>query len=293
MFEPPSSLPFSEQEETRRAFWSIYLLDKLMKCGRARPSVFADSSVLVQLPCSESAFRESRWEESEELEAYISNRVPRSSPPSPMSRVIIISAFLGRCSQYTIQARRESHNLLPWDTNSEYTSITSSLIYLESHVNWQQPLRDMIPSSGGQQDLNAAELLVVAQVLHHLCYCILNHFFLLRQMLAFSCNSTRLPASFLANSLQSGLYHAQELNQVLRSSLDAGCMANSSFLSYGCLVSATIHGAYRHSSNAAVREQASKDLKFNVDFLKKQAGFWPNSATIVGCPSSFGGDGSH
>lgn len=253
-----------------------------MTCGRARPPVFADGSIIVQLPCSESAFREGRWEESEELDAYMSNRVPRSPQPSPFSRVIIISAILSRCSQYSIQARRDSHNLAPWDINSEYTSINSSLIYLESHVNWQQPIREVIKATkaeDGQLDLNSAELVVTSQVLHHLCYCILNHYFLLRQMLSFS--STRLPTSFLIHSLQSGLYHAQELNAVLKAALEAGCTANSSFLSYACLIAATIHGAYRHSGIPLVREQAAKDLKFNISYLQRKARYWPNSATIV------------
>lgn len=283
MFEPASSLPVAEQEESRRAFWSIYLLDKLMTCGRARPSIFADGSILVHLPCAESAFKESRWEESEELEAYISNGAPQCSQPSSFSRVIIISTILSRCSQYAIQSRRDSHTRPPWDVNSHYTSINSSLIYLESHVNWQQPIRELMksPEANAEHVSNSIELIVVSQVLHHLCYCILNHHFLLRQILAYC--TTKLPVSFLINALQSGLYHAQELNRVLKSALQAGCRTNSSFLSYACLFSATIHAVYRHADTGPVREQAIEDLKFATSFLQRQARYWPNSATIVSC----------
>lgn len=281
MFEPAPSLTFSEQEESRRAFWSIYLLDKLMTCGRARPPVFANESVMVQLPCTENSFKRSSWEEPEELDAYVSNHVPQSSQPSAFARVIIISAILCRCSQYAIQARRDSHKLPPWDINSEYTSISSSLIYLESCVNWQQPVREITAASTPdiELDFNSIELVVVSQVLHHLCYCILNHYFLLRQMISFS--ATRLPASFIINSNQVGLRHAQELNRVLKSALEAGCMANASFLSYASLISATIHAVYRHSDNTFVREQAIEDLKFSRLFLERQARHWPNSAIIV------------
>lgn len=283
MFEPATSLPFSEQEESRRAFWSIYLLDKLMTCGRARPSVFSDGSVLVQLPCTESAFEQSQWEESEGLDMYVSHRVPQCSQPSPFSRVIIISAILSRCAQYAIQARRDSSNLPIWDVNSQYTSINSALVYLESHVNWQQPLREMMNARPGEtgHDLSSIDLIVVSQVLHHLCYCILNHYFLLRQMLP--SNTRRLPVSFIINSLQCGLYHAQELNRVLKSALEIGCKTNSSFLSYACLFAATIHGVYRHSDNRPLRDQALKDLKFSLSFLRRQAHYWPNSAIIVSC----------
>ncbi|KAK6371416.1 hypothetical protein LTS17_009147 [Exophiala oligosperma] len=152
MFEPASSLAFSEQEESRRAFWSIYLLDKLMTCGRARPPVFTDGNVLVQIPCTEIAFLQNQWEETDEVEAYLTNRVPQCSEPSPFSRVIIIPAILSRCSQYAIQARRNSHALPPWDVSSQYTSINSSLIYLESHVNWHQPVREITSSFKNAMD---------------------------------------------------------------------------------------------------------------------------------------------
>ena len=283
MFEPATSLPFSEQEESRRAFWSIYLLDKLMTCGRARPPVFADGSVLVHLPCTEASFHQSLWEESEELEAYTSNGVPQRSQPSSFSRVIIISAILSRCSQYSIQNRRESHLLPPWDVSSQYTSINSALTYLESHVNWQQPLHELKSWSKDnlEHGTNSNELVAVSQVLYHLCYCILNHFFLLRQRLAYS--TTRLPVSFMVNALQTGLYHAQELNRVLRTALEAGCKTNSSFLSYACLFSATIHGVYRHADDSHLRAQANKDMTFAISFLQCQARYWPNSASIVSC----------
>lgn len=39
MYEPDASSNMNdvEREEHRRVFWSVYLLDKLVSCGRARP----------------------------------------------------------------------------------------------------------------------------------------------------------------------------------------------------------------------------------------------------------------
>lgn len=282
MFEPALSLPFSEQEERRRTFWSIYMLDRLMTCGRARPPVFSDAAITVQLPASETAFRASIFEQCEELKMYTSKRIHRSPEPSPMSRVIIICALLSRTSQYAIQAQHDSQNLPPWDVESEWTAINSSLLYLESHIDWQQSVPDILRSLTGdnnEPDYNAAELVITSQILHHLCYCILNHYFLLRQR-AFLCG-TRLPRSFHIHSLQVGLYHAQELNRVMKAALRAGCAVLASFLSYACLISATIHAVSRHSEIPAVREQAAKDLNFNLSFLQRQARYWPNAGIIV------------
>ncbi|KAG7407162.1 hypothetical protein Forpe1208_v012688 [Fusarium oxysporum f. sp. rapae] len=40
--EPSPMLHIIEQKKRRRIFWSIYLLYKLMFCGRARPPAIAD-----------------------------------------------------------------------------------------------------------------------------------------------------------------------------------------------------------------------------------------------------------
>lgn len=281
MFEPSPELPLSEQEEHRRAFWSIYLLDRLMTCGRARPPVFNDSTISLQLPCSEQAFRTGVWEQSEELNVYTSNRLLQFIQPSPFSRVIIISALLSQCSRYALQSESDNYGLPPWDTKSDYTAISSSLLYLESHVDWTQSIQDLLKdvTENDQPDLNTLEHVIVSQVLHHLCYCILNHYFLLRRRL--SLISTRIPVSFSINSLYINLYHAQELNRVMKTASRAGCMLISSFLSYACLISATVHAVYRHSETASVRERAAKDLNFNLTFLQRQAQYWPNAVTML------------
>lgn len=57
MKEPKATLPAIEQEERRRAFWSIFLLDRLVSCGQGRPPAISDEDCLVQLPCDQRTFR--------------------------------------------------------------------------------------------------------------------------------------------------------------------------------------------------------------------------------------------
>src|SRR4051812_23224416 len=50
MSDPDPTLPWVIQEERRRTFWSIYLLDKMGTCGRVRPPIFQDHTCMLQLP---------------------------------------------------------------------------------------------------------------------------------------------------------------------------------------------------------------------------------------------------
>jgi hypothetical protein len=47
MHEPDASMNYIEQEERRRVFWSVYLLDKLISCGRARSPAILNAGECV------------------------------------------------------------------------------------------------------------------------------------------------------------------------------------------------------------------------------------------------------
>jgi hypothetical protein len=47
MVEPDRDLPPAQQEERRRVFWSFYLCDKMISCGRERPAVILDDHCKV------------------------------------------------------------------------------------------------------------------------------------------------------------------------------------------------------------------------------------------------------
>ncbi|CAK7237705.1 hypothetical protein SBRCBS47491_010091 [Sporothrix bragantina] len=57
MVEPDASLPPAHQEERRRVFWSFYLCDKLISCGRERPATILDDHCRLRLPCDEDVWR--------------------------------------------------------------------------------------------------------------------------------------------------------------------------------------------------------------------------------------------
>lgn len=47
---------FIEREIERRTFWSCFIMDRYMSCGKLRPPVLDVTETWVQLPCSDEAF---------------------------------------------------------------------------------------------------------------------------------------------------------------------------------------------------------------------------------------------
>ncbi|KAH7000789.1 fungal-specific transcription factor domain-containing protein [Ilyonectria destructans] len=53
MLDCPTSIGVAEKEERRRVFWSVYMLDRLASCARARPPAVLEASCHLSLPCDE------------------------------------------------------------------------------------------------------------------------------------------------------------------------------------------------------------------------------------------------
>jgi Fungal specific transcription factor domain len=53
IIDTATDLSYADQGERRRVFWSVYLFDCLVSCGRGRPPAILDASCQLQLPCDE------------------------------------------------------------------------------------------------------------------------------------------------------------------------------------------------------------------------------------------------
>lgn len=51
---------FIDREISRRTFWSCFILDRYLSGGKGRPSNISVEDISIQLPCSETAFRNGR-----------------------------------------------------------------------------------------------------------------------------------------------------------------------------------------------------------------------------------------
>lgn len=241
MMESATYLSNSEQEERRRVFWSIYLLDRLVSCGRARPPAILDASCQLQLPCNEANWRAGHPKATQTLEDF-AYRVS-SSPDqwSPLANVIAVTHTLSKAAQYMVQQLNIRSREPPWDSNSDFAGILSDLLYLENLLEvWKSPM-DLVlqcTSADGRIDQQCAGPTIFARALFHLCYCLLHHPFLLRMRLDM-CRS-EAPSSFLSRAFDTAWEHSKSMIDLLDEVQHAGAIAHTSFYGYCTLVAGSI-----------------------------------------------------
>ncbi|KAJ5110309.1 hypothetical protein N7532_002954 [Penicillium argentinense] len=134
MEEPDATLPASEKEEHRRTFWSIYLLESLVLCGRYRPPAILDGTFLLKLPCNEQAWHSNVEERTPTLNDFCNHRIPENQNLGPFAMVIMAASLLSRCAQYALQKQPIGSDEPPWHPKSGHAAIVSSMMFLEEQL---------------------------------------------------------------------------------------------------------------------------------------------------------------
>jgi hypothetical protein len=282
MMESAAHLPYADQEERRRVFWSVYLLDRLVSCGRGRPPAILDASCQLQLPCDEVTWRLGIWKETPTLEQLSCRTLLEAEQQGPFAHVIIMAYTLSRGAQYMLQQFNVRNRDPPWDANSDFASIQSDLLYLESLLEMYRPPRDLVArysSTNGEIDQHIAGPAVFSRVLFHLCYCLLNHPFLLRRRLE-SCQMVA-PSSFLSHAFDSGWEHAKRMTNLLQEARDAGAIAQTSFYGYCAVVAGTIAALHLHQGTDSKRVESAALLETNIRFVEDISRYWRNVSSMV------------
>jgi hypothetical protein len=285
MTEPDEWLPYVDQEERRRAFWSAYLIDKLISCGRSRPLVILDEDCNVQLPCDEHTFRNGVWRKTNTIGQLLNWNTEVTGSPSPFALVILMASIFGRCTRYVHQ-NRKADEIPPWDPKSEFSAINSSLLLLESYSKiGNRRVSEFLQSENHSNkiiDRQEVGHLVFAHTLFHLCHCLLNHPFLVRIRL--KPFGSKAPTSFSAHSLQVGCDHARQLMDVMRDASENGCRVESSFYAYCIAVAGGVNSLASHFEHQnAERRQSDVLYYFNesLDSLKQLAKLWVHAGNMV------------
>ncbi|KAJ6114928.1 hypothetical protein N7486_000706 [Penicillium sp. IBT 16267x] len=285
MTEPDEWLSYVEQEERRRAFWSAYLIDKLISCGRSRPLVILDEDCNVQLPCDEKTFRNGDWRKTNTIGQLLNWNTEVIESPSPFALVILMASIFGRCTRYVHQNRR-ADEVPPWDPKSEFSAINSSLLLLESYSKiGNQRLSEILQNENRLNntiDPQEVGYLVFAHTLFHLCHCLMNHPFLVRiRLKAFG---SKAPTSFSARSLQVGCDHARQLMDVLRDASENGFQVESSFYAYCIAVAGGINSLVLHFEHQKSERRQSDILHYlneSLDALKRLAKLWVHAVNMA------------
>jgi hypothetical protein len=282
MDDDTSDLPPADQEERRRVFWSLYLLDRIVSCGRARPPAILEASCQLQLPCGEKEWKEGESiEKTDTLYQLSSRTLSRKNNLGPFGLVVIMSYILSRAAQYMLQEYNIRSRDPLWDSNSDFASISSDLLYVESQFDFRRPINYSIGENDGSDTvlLSKAHLQVFSRALFYLSHCLLNHPFLLRHRLQTS--NTQAPPTFLSRCFEVGRSCARHLALHLTEAQTTGSFLNTSFYGYCAVVVGAIHALYVHSPDEGIKKESFESLNMSLDVLKDIGRYWENVSVMV------------
>ena len=287
MLENATHLPYAEQEERRRVFWSVYLLDRLVSCGRGRPPAIVDASCHVQVPCDESIWRDGLWAKTQSLDEMTNRTLSVAQRQGPFAQVIAIAHVLGRCAQYVLQDFNIRGPHPPWDPGSDFAGIESDLLHFEAYLEIQRPVSEMLEphiSAEGAVDNQSTGPIIFSRALFHLCYCLLNHPFLLRRRIN-TCRNLA-PISFIQRSSDMAWLHAQQMMTLIREARKSGCSFHSSSSGYAVTVAGSIIALRTYDADSIASEQAQILLEEALLYSDIIGQHWSNVRTMVMCPAS-------
>ncbi|KAG4412802.1 hypothetical protein IFR04_014065 [Cadophora malorum] len=283
MMEPSQDLSHAEQEERRRVFWSIYVLDKLCSCGRARPVALADAHCFVQLPCDETTFRTGEWKKTLSLEQAFSTNETGTEEISNFALVVLAASALGRTAQHSIhQNLRGESRLPPWDSKSLFATINSVLLQLEMKYEFGNSLQDSFARLRGEDgtvDMQVAGPVIFSRALFRTCQCLLHHPLLLHQQSRVL--GIKPPLSFWNRAIQTCRENACSLSELLRDVQAAGYIATYSFMGYCATISASIHTLYLEDADTSIQQKSAQFYQTDILFLKTLSQRWKNAEWMV------------
>ncbi|KAL7937148.1 fungal-specific transcription factor domain-containing protein [Trichoderma chlorosporum] len=242
MKEPKGNLSPIEQEEHRRAFWSIYLLDKLVSVGQSRPPAISEEDIHVQLPVDEETFRRGVWKKTPTLHQLINWKSEADSAVNgTFTQTILAATALGRCVRYVLHGR-EVDEMPPWDPRSDFTLLNTFLLLIDHHLQVETiPIPQIVEQyrkPDGTLDFQSLEHVVFARITFHTAHCLLNHPFLLRMRL--QKGNCKVPPKFLTRSFEISCEHARAISSVVEDAINSGCHVQSSFYAYASILAGGI-----------------------------------------------------
>lgn len=286
MKEPSEELSSVEREEHRRVFWSIYLLDKLVSCGKSRTPAISDEDCHVQLPCDEDTFRKGEHKNTATLDDLHQWNAESISACGNFALALLVGSALGRCARYVLHERRRGE-VPPWDSSSKMASINSFLLVVESHLKIdEQSIGDIIAanqlsSEDDGIDHQAIAHVIFARAIFHLCHILLNHPFLLRLHLPEQ--SDGAPPSFLSRAFRTGAEHARQLARFLVDAANAGCHVASSFYAYSIAVAGSVlilHSVGARNRTPHQRAELDEGVQHAIDTLDRMGMIWRHASKM-------------
>lgn len=189
---------------------------------------------------------------------------------------------LGRCAQYVLQDSNIRCHYPPWDPGSDFASIESDLLNFEAYLEIQRPVSEMLAphiSAEGAVDSHSTGPIIFSRALFHLCYCLLNHPFLLRRRIN-ACRNLA-PISFINRSSDLAYLHAQRMLALVREARELGCSFHSSSSGYAIAVAGSVIALRTYDPDSIASGQAHilfEEALMHLDMIGQH---WENVRTMV------------
>ncbi|KAF4988185.1 hypothetical protein FDECE_15161 [Fusarium decemcellulare] len=291
--EPDHSLPLWQQEEHRRTFWSVYLLDRIVSCSPERTPTIQDADCTLGLPVDPVGSAGSSPADDRTTLARLVDQLDNVSEVGNSGFLCLIASTLGRIQRYSLRRSVPAGSYLPWNSQSEFASIYSALLTFESYspaslTDFDFAL-ELESLKVGQEYSSRSELGILASshALYYLCQCLLHHPFLIRHRL--QSVKAPIPPSFLEDILRRSRKNATSLTLLLHSLLKRRlCLASS--IGYCAVVAGVIHRIFELDMDRSVQESAREFYKLSLEFLQNAPVRWRHYPRMAQALASFNPD---
>jgi hypothetical protein len=231
--EPSDLLNPIEQEEHRRVFWAMYMLDRIAGTGQSLVQSIRDEDVEVQLPMDEESFAKGLMKPTAPL---IPNESDEDSDHVEdlgiVAYLVRILAIWGRVVTYVVQGKTGQRSTQPWHPGSDFAAIEASLLQFEANFPKQhrytpETLRQRV--IGDEARYYAGPWLIM-QFIYHTAHCLLHHpvFPTLRLQHIWK----KIPSAFLQRSSDMRLVHSRWIVRFIRDAEACGYELMSPFMGY-------------------------------------------------------------
>jgi hypothetical protein len=281
--EPSCTLPAWQQEEHRRVFWSVYVMDRFVSCCRIRAPSILDVDCTVFLPISERSKYAGGLARSPSL--AVLNNLPDMSMCTSLENfalLVLVASILGRVVRYNLQ-QKSTKGCPPWDFRSEFAKISTMLLSFETLLtirdeNFESLVRSSFSARGVFERPRVGHF-IWSRGLYHLTCCLLHHPFFLHRHL--QQNQQGFPRSFARSSIVQCKEHAEKLTHILQVVSDTDCCARGSFLGYFAVVAGSVHRLFEHSTDLNTKTRSQHLLQVCLDFLQQGPVVWENFPLMV------------
>ncbi|KAK5663026.1 hypothetical protein OQA88_6441 [Cercophora sp. LCS_1] len=224
-----------EREVRRRLFWSCYLLDKFMACGSKRPSLIADNTVLLRLPCwapnPVSLPIEGEFFQSGSNLQYLQSTGKKSQGSNGM--LIDICRILGTTNRYLAAGGVKGDSHFPWHSLSNLSKIRQDLDVWASGTS---DVFSSLDSLFGQAD---STVLVLSKLIYHLIHCLVYRPFLPIDLAELA--GTGQHQSWQIEATNMCFLHANAIAELVELGNQAASIEWPAFVGYCICTAGTVH----------------------------------------------------